>query len=194
MPHDQQTFELMKEEYVKLKDEQVQRIGFRDNMVFVQLGLIGAIASWVFANLEAPNATIALLLIPWACLIVGWTYVVNDSAVSRIGEYLRGNLALRFGQQPAEALGWEVFHRSNNWRATRKRLQFCIDLLLFVVPGAVALVAFMVLGQGSATMSHWQWVPVGVESALMLLLIILFFRHGDFVSSPSMVADQTPGR
>jgi hypothetical protein len=89
MSADEMPKEFLGVEYDKLKSEQAQRIGFRDNMLFVHLAAVGSVASWVLTNLDKPNVVYALLVIPWICLILGWTYTVNDHAVSRIGKYIR---------------------------------------------------------------------------------------------------------
>jgi hypothetical protein len=34
------------QEYIKIKDEQTKRIGFRDNILYVTLGLIGLVVSF----------------------------------------------------------------------------------------------------------------------------------------------------
>ena len=73
-------------EYDKLKVEQIQRIGFRDNLLYTTLGLFGAVVSFAVSN--AANSY-ALLVIPWVCLVLGWTYVVNDEKISAIGRYIR---------------------------------------------------------------------------------------------------------
>ena len=37
-------------EYDKLKTEQIQRIGFRDNLLYVTLGVFGAVISFAVSN------------------------------------------------------------------------------------------------------------------------------------------------
>jgi addiction module antidote-like protein len=44
--------ELLTVEYDRLKSEQIQRIGFRDNLLFVHLAATGAIASWALTNVN----------------------------------------------------------------------------------------------------------------------------------------------
>ena len=68
-------------EYDKLKVEQIQRIGFRDNLLYTTLGIFGAVVSFAMSN---PANTYALLVVPWVCLVLGWTYVVNDEKISAI--------------------------------------------------------------------------------------------------------------
>jgi hypothetical protein len=160
----QSTRELLKAEFDRLKAEQTQRIGFRDNMIFVQFAAIGAVSSWVFANLDKPASIYALLLIPWVCVALGWTYVVNDHMISRIGRYFRWVMDQRARTLAqfdpieltekddsgktiviSEAFGWEPFHRVDSRRRSRKRIQLAIDELTFFLPGLAALVSFWIL-------------------------------------------------
>lgn len=76
-------------EYDKLKAEQTQRIGFRDNLLYVTLGLFGLIIPAAIAN--AANYY-ALLVIPWICLILGWTYLINDEKITVNERYIHLDL------------------------------------------------------------------------------------------------------
>jgi hypothetical protein len=73
MSDKQQMLEVYLQEYEKLKDEQTQRIGFRDNLLYVTLGVIGAIIAVAIPNKANDNQAnyYALLVIPWVCLILG---------------------------------------------------------------------------------------------------------------------------
>src|SRR4051812_2102577 len=76
-------------EYEKLKDEQHKRIEFRDHMIYLTLAAIGGVFSFA---LERPNMSIAYLVLPFLCIVLGWTYLVNDEKISSIGNYLRSVL------------------------------------------------------------------------------------------------------
>jgi hypothetical protein len=146
-------------EYDKIKSEQSQRIGFRDNLIFVHLAATGAIASWVLTNSSTPNAIHALLVIPWVCIILGWTYVVNDNHISRTGRYVRtvmNQRACALAQlEPVEVVegdgrkfilsetfGWESYHRIDKRRVSRKILQCVVDEIIFFLPGVLALLGY----------------------------------------------------
>lgn len=62
-----QILEIFFKEYDKLKSEQAQRIGFRDNLLYVTLGVFGAVVSIAVSN---PSNYYALLVVPWVCLIL----------------------------------------------------------------------------------------------------------------------------
>jgi hypothetical protein len=109
------TLKIWLAEYDKLKTEQAQRIGFRDNLLYVTLGLFGVIIPTAISN--ATNYY-ALLVVPWICLILGWTYLINDEKISAIGRYIRLTLVEKVkektGHPDVESLfGWEIAHRSD---------------------------------------------------------------------------------
>ncbi|NEO10247.1 MAG: hypothetical protein F6K51_33740, partial [Moorea sp. SIO3I8] len=112
---DQQILQVFMLEYEKLKEEQAQRIGFRDQMIYITLGIFGGILSFALSN---KTNSYALLVIPWVCLILGWTYLVNDEKISAIGKYLRLTLTEKIKAQTGHTdlesiFGWEIAHRSD---------------------------------------------------------------------------------
>lgn len=134
-------------EYDKLKSEQTQRIGFRDNLLYVTLGLFGIIVPTAISN--ATNYY-ALLVIPWICLILGWTYLINDEKITAIGRYIRLTLVEKVKEKishiDVESLfGWEIAHRSDRRRGRRKIEQLIIDQITFVLSGIIALITFFLL-------------------------------------------------
>ena len=165
---DDSTLEILLAKYNNLKAEQTQRIGFRDNLLYVTLGVLGGVVSFAVSN---PAYTAALLVIPWVCLILGWTYVVNDEKISAIGRYIRYTLVDKIknhtGYSDLSTLfGWEIAHRDDNHRKRRKLFQLIVDEITFVVSGIIALSAFWI--QSSP-------VPVGLIalSAMELALLIV---------------------
>jgi hypothetical protein len=94
------------QEYIKIRDEQTRRIGFRDNILYVTLGLIGLVVSF---SLKDTAYYYGFFLIPWVTLILGWTYVVNDEKISSIGRYFRKNLATQISSELAGRTSEELF-------------------------------------------------------------------------------------
>jgi hypothetical protein len=132
-------------EFEKLKDEQIARIGFRDNLIYATLGVFGAVVSFALTD---ESRYPALLVLPLVSLVLGWTYLVNDEKVSAIGRYIRRDLSDRLriltGANDAEPLfGWEIAHRDDKDRSARKHRQFVVDELTFVGSGAVGLCAYL---------------------------------------------------
>ncbi len=91
----QQMLDVYLQEYGKLKDEQAQRIGFRDNLLYVTLALFGTVLALAMGGNANPYA---LLVLPWASLVLGWTYLVNDWKITAIGQYIRYTLPDTFSE------------------------------------------------------------------------------------------------
>ncbi|NJM20758.1 MAG: hypothetical protein HC836_00065 [Richelia sp. RM2_1_2] len=165
-------------EYEKLKEEQSQRIGFRDNMIYVTLGVFGGIVSFALSN---KINYYALLVIPFVCLILGWTYLVNDEKISAIGRYIRLTLVEKIKQETTQnemesIFGWEIVHRSDKRRRRRKIEQLIIDEITFVFSGICGLVAFWILVQ----QHHWAIIFLCVmEMVLLIILGIEIFIYAD---------------
>lgn len=173
-----QIIEIFFKEYDKLKSEQAQRIGFRDNLLYVTLGLLVTVVSFAVSN---SSNYYTLLAISWVCLILGWTYVVNDEKISAIGRYIRCELVDKVKDHTEhtnlEALfGWEIFHRDDKHRKRRKIQQLIVDEITFVFSGMIALAAFWVLVPKlplSVTIFSW------VELLLLIVLGIETFIYAD---------------
>lgn len=167
-------------EYNSLKSESAKRIGFRDNLLYVNLTTIGAIVSYAANN---PAHYYALLIIPWICFILGWTYVVNDEKISAIGRYVRYNLTDKINQlleQPQDAVvlfGWEIAHRSDERRLGRKIIQFMVDILTFCVAGLITTGALWMLVPDMP--GYLKILTVG-EFVLLVLLGVEIYIYADF--------------
>ncbi|HLP88411.1 MAG TPA: hypothetical protein VK184_07455 [Nostocaceae cyanobacterium] len=178
MSNKDQILEVIFKEYDKLKSEQAQRIGFRDNLLYVTLGVFGTIISFAASN---PSNYYALLVIPWVCLILGWTYVVNDEKISAIGRYIRYQLVDKVieitGYGDKEILfGWEITHRNDKHRKRRKIQQLIVDEITFVFSGAIALSAFWFLvSQPPLIITILSWL----ELLLLIVLGVEMFTYAD---------------
>jgi len=179
----QQMLDIYLQEYGKLKDEQAQRIGFRDNLLYVTLALFGTVLALAMGEKANPYA---LLVLPWASLVLGWTYLVNDQKITAIGRYIRYTLVEKISEMTGEAdkgveavesvFGWEIAHRSDPRRKRRKIEQLVIDEIAFVLSGIVALVAFWILVpqmHGLAQVLGW------IELVLLVILGIEIFIYAD---------------
>ena len=155
-------------EYEKLKEEQAQRIGFRDQMIYVTLGIFGGVLSFALSN---QTNFYALLVVPWVCLILGWTYLINDQKISAIGEYIRLTLSEKIKEQGYTDIEsifvWEIVHRSDERRKRRKIEQLIIDEITFVFSGWLALFAFWF---SSSNLHLVIQILCGVEFILLFIL------------------------
>ncbi|BAT56808.1 integral membrane protein (plasmid) [Nostoc sp. NIES-3756] len=178
MSDKQQILEVYLHEYEKLKEEQAQRIGFRDNMLYVTLGVFGGVLSFA---LSGNNNYYALLVIPWVCLILGWTYLINDEKISAIGRYIRYTLINKIQELTGNAdiesiFGWEIAHRSDKRRFRRKIEQLIVDQITFVLSGIVALLAFWVLVSQPPLAVNILCV---VELVLLIILAVEIVIYAD---------------
>lgn len=133
-------------EYERIKDEQNNRIGFRDNLIYATLASMAVVIAAVLQN---PRQDQLLLIIPPVALLLGWTYLVNDEKISAIGGYVRSDLSPRLAALVDDLetpFGWETAHRNDRRRISRKYLQLSIDLLLFGGGALAALIAYWCSG------------------------------------------------
>ncbi len=178
-----QLLDIYLQEYGKLKDEQAQRIGFRDNLLYVTLALFGTVLAFALGEKANPYA---LLVLPWVSLVLGWTYLVNDQKITAIGRYIRYKLVEKVNELTGQAnegveevqsiFGWEIVHRSDRRRKRRKIEQLIIDEIAFVMSGFVALVAFWIL----VPQIHWLAQILGwIEFVLLVVLGIEIVVYAD---------------
>jgi len=182
-------------EYEKLKDEQTERIGFRDNLLYFTLGIYGAVLALALGEQESPIASYALLVLPWVSLILGWTYLINDQKITAIGQYVRYNLAEKISELTGKAgegveavesiFGWEIYHRGDKCRKRRKIEQWIIDEIAFVLSGIFALGAFWyqmssetLLLDGIQVLRAVRFLSL-IEFVLLVVLGIEMFLYAD---------------
>ncbi|MFI9151767.1 hypothetical protein [Streptomyces sp. NPDC053367] len=158
--------QLLLAEYQTVKDEQKTRIGFRDNLLYVTLAAAAAVIA-AAAQAEQPGMLLAL---PPVCVVLGWTYLVNDEKISAIGLYVRDELGPRLAAQLTDpgsgftTFGWEAYHRRDARRRSRKAIQCVVDLVAFCAVPLAALVVFWASGEGGGLL-----VGMSVLEALALL-------------------------
>ncbi|HEY9803387.1 MAG TPA: hypothetical protein V6D25_23790 [Leptolyngbyaceae cyanobacterium] len=182
MSDNQKILDIYLQEYDKLKDEQIKRIGFRDNLLYVTLGLFGGVISFAVSS---KSNYYAFLVIPWVCIILGWTYVVNDEKISAIGRYIRLTLVKKIQQETGHSelesiFGWEIEHRSDKRRRQRKIEQLIVNLITFVISGVVALLAFWFLVPQPPSAIY---ILALLEFVLLLILGIEIFIYADLANN-----------
>lgn len=123
--------ELALAEYQQIKTEQVARIGFRDNLMYVTLVAIAG----TLTITHSAHSRGYLLLVPAVSFVLGWTYLANDHMITAIGRYVREHPAL-------PGMRWETEHPADRRRASRKTIQLAVDLATFCGSGVAALAAF----------------------------------------------------
>jgi hypothetical protein len=170
--------EIFLKEYDKLKSEQIQRLGFRDNLIYANLIAMTGIIS-ITAN-EIVK-TLVLLVLPMICIVLGWTYLVNDEKISAIGRYIRYTLTEKIKKETKttdpDVFGWETAHRTDARRISRKYTQLAIDVFAFVVPGFAAIWMFWV-NATTADLLSLRWIAI-VEGILLMALGIQIYIYAD---------------
>lgn len=171
-------FTYLMAEYGKLKDEQHKRIEFRDHMIYVTLGAIGAVFSFA---LENPEYNIALLVLPFLCIALGWTYLANDEKISAIGSYVKNSLVPKIeecgkGETFSLAGNWEDYLKKDKSRRQRKWIQLFIDLSIFCLSGILSIVAFFVLKESLFT---GYKVLMIFEILILIILAFQFIKYAD---------------
>lgn len=132
---------LLLAEYDRIKEEQKTRIGFRDNLLYFTLAASSAVLAITVQSGEAH----LLLAVPVICLVLGWTYLVNDEKISAVGCYIRDRLGPRLAELSGArgaVFGWEAYHRDDASRTMRKRLQTAVDLFTYVALPMACVTAF----------------------------------------------------
>ncbi|UGY95289.1 hypothetical protein [Streptomyces gobiensis] len=161
-------------EYEVIKGEQRARIGFRDNLLYATLASMAAV---IAVTLQANHRVELLLLLPPVSVLLGWTYLVNDEKISAIGRYVREELApqlaaLTHGQNQVPVFGWEVAHRSDRRRMSRKWLQLAVDLLTFCASPAAAVVVYWAAGQVRAPLLVLSLVELAAIAVLGAQIVL----------------------
>ncbi|MER5866619.1 hypothetical protein [Kitasatospora sp. NPDC002040] len=139
--HDVTESTILLAEYDCLKEEQKTRIGFRDTLLYFTLAATTAI---VAVALQSGQPRL-LLAVPAICLILGWTYLVNDEKISAIGRYIRDRLGSRLGELASAhgaVFGWEVYHCDVAGHRVRKRLQTAVDLFTYLILPMICMTVF----------------------------------------------------
>ncbi|MEV7995745.1 hypothetical protein AB0O67_28755 [Streptomyces sp. NPDC086077] len=180
--------QLLLAEYQTVKDEQKARIGFRDNLLYVTLAVVAAI---IAAAAQADQASM-LLALPPVCVVLGWTYLVNDEKITAIGHYVRDELGPRLAALAASGsgfatFGWEAYHRRDVRRRSRKTIQCVVDLTAFCGVPLAALVVFWAAGDGGRLL-----VGLSVAEALTVVglgvQVVVYARPAPTPAAPPTVA------
>lgn len=163
MPDDSSRAVLLAE-YEALKAEQTSRIVLRDRLMYAALAALAATLALVVQPTGRPYL---LLLLPLVCVVLGWTYFVNDQKISAIGRYLGRHLApsLEVSTHRSEqVLTWESVHRCDPLRRLDKSMQLAVDLLMFAVPALLSVVLYWTAGGVRADL-----LVVSIAEALVTL-------------------------
>ncbi len=119
-----------------------------------------ALAATLALVIQPTGRPYLLLLLPLVCVVLGWTYFVNDQKISAIGTYLGRHLAPSLAasiHRADQVLTWESVHRCDPLRRLDKSMQLAVDLLIFAVPALLSVVLY--------------WTADGVRADLLVVSI-----------------------
>jgi|GEM_PF-2494269 hypothetical protein len=123
-------------EFEKLKDEQIDRLSYRDNLFYLTLVIIGGGIAAAYSNRDA---LLILLLLPVAIFVAGISHITCDRRIQDIGLYIKEHLSKNITHSADEPgnniFGWESYFRDTLWHRTRKKLQLVANLLLYFFSG-----------------------------------------------------------
>ena len=125
-------------EYAERKDEQRDRMRRRDDLSRTTWAALAAV---LVATYKLGDWS--LLLLAPAALVLGWTYLRNDSMVTAIRRYLVAEVRPRLG---TDALGWESARGPSRTRTVTKLAQTAADLATFVLPAFAGATAYLIVG------------------------------------------------
>lgn len=158
-------------EYERIKEEQKTRIGFRDNLLYATFASLAGIIAVTVSS----GSRVFLLMLPPVCVVLGWTYLVNDEKISSIGQYIRSELAPRLATLTADwapVFGWEAAHRADQHRISRKYSQLAVDMLTFCGAPLVAVVIYWSGQPGSGTFVTVSILELAAIAALAAQIVL----------------------
>ena len=146
-------------------------------MIYVNLTAVGVAAAFAVSDVTRLHV---LLVIPWVCFVLGWTYLVNDEKISAIGRYIRltlvDSLSSKLAIPENQLFGWEIAHRDDKRRKQRKLYQLLVDEITFCLSGLVAIGLFWFLFPIAGTL----WFVVSIfESVLLIVLAYQMILYAD---------------
>lgn len=151
-------------EFDKLKDEQIGRLAYRDNLFYLTMLIIGGIGATYFAH---KDAGFVLLALPWAMWIIGVAHLVCERRIQDIGMYIRERIAPNLAEQtgrPVERIfAWEAYYRDTHWHPVRKWLQRLTTLFLYVGTGVAAVLYYW-------SLKNWAYFSLGLAEQVFIPL------------------------
>ncbi|WP_327674129.1 hypothetical protein [Kitasatospora sp. NBC_00458] len=185
--------QLLLAEYQSVKDEQKARIGFRDNLLYVTLAAVAGLVAVAAQTGRTP----VLLALPPVCVVLGWTYLVNDEKISAIGRYVRTRLAPRLGElagagADGAVFGWEDAHRSDARHRMRKIVQCAVDLGAFCGVPLAALVGYWAGAEPRALLLALSVVEAVAVAALAVHFVVYALPFPSPAAAPAPAPPPSP--
>jgi hypothetical protein len=184
-------------EYVALRQEMLEMIKWREQLVFLSLGISGALLSFSFSSDQPVSSAlrsrhIALYLVAPLAAALGGLWQVNAMRIYRIGIYIRDVLTPKInallkdvptapaGATPFEVFAWESSNERVMHKWLRRILEWLVLILAFVASGVLA--QYLIITTEPGGLRHrflaleipWLYVA---NTVLLFLSLGLFLRH-----------------
>ncbi|MGA7713647.1 MAG: hypothetical protein WCA81_17240 [Rhizomicrobium sp.] len=182
-------------EFDKLKDEQIGRLAYRDNLFYLTMGIIGGIVATYFAYTKAE---VVLLWLPFAMFIVGVAHLTCERRIQDIGLYVRRHLAPRvaaqIGRDPSDVFAWEIFFRNEKWHPWRKRLHQFSCYILYVLSGIVAVGIYLAPYGKLRALGPFEFALAIVDALLIVGVASLIYVFNRFSPDSEILGNGTKPR
>jgi hypothetical protein len=163
-------------EYSQLRHEQTERIKSRDTFVNLTIVAIGALVAFGMDKKEP----ITFLAIPWISICFGWTFLVNDLKIARIGQYLN---IVSASQDLDES--WDQWRLKARMSYLESPFVGClVQHIVFVVPAVIACIAYPARRQVDIrALQDWEvgllafgWLAIAATSAALVATALARMR------------------
>lgn len=184
-------------EYNALRAESLELIKWRDSLVFISLGICGAIFSFQFSKEAADNLQIKqggfYLIAPLSSLI-GGLWMVNTWRINRIGLYIGQILSNRISQllskpnsdsilKQTPVFEWQTSNARLKYKWQRRIAEWLIYVATFIMPGILAqlliyknsrqIIAKRVIYSLEFTeIFYLNWILIGMCSILFIYYLL----------------------
>jgi hypothetical protein len=170
-------------EFSALREEMLEMIKWRDQLVFLSLGISGTLISFAFSDQDKASSLMsrrmALYLVAPLATTIGGFWLVIAARIYRIGVYIGDVLTPALNElistpAPLEVFGWQSSGQRlmKKWR--RRLLEWFVLLCAFVLAGLVAQY-IIVSNQTGPLWSRLRTVESPVWFLLNCFLLLLSF-------------------
>lgn len=176
------------EEFSALREEMLEIIKWRENLVFFSLAISGALFSFAFSSQSSdspasPSPRLALYLVAPLASVVGGLWMVNTWRINRIGNYVREVIAARLNTilnsdtqigKAMEVFAWQTSSQRLSYKWRRRIFEWMVLLTTFVISGIAAQLILLKGTSGSLLQRITQLDFPAFYAVDWLLLVGIF--------------------
>lgn len=180
------------EEFSALREEMLEIIKWRENLVFFSLAISGALFSFSFSiqpqnNVDMMSPRLALYLIAPLAALIGGLWMVNTWRIHRMGLYIRDVIATRLNEilkeyssdlpigTGAEVFAWQSSSHRILYKWPRRVFEWMVLLTTFILSGITAQLILLKNTSGSIIqrIAQLDFPPFYVANWLLIAIIFL---------------------